>query len=467
MVGFRMDDGGVMAAIDGAPAAARVRRIAGGRFVALATVVLFSGVTIVGTTGSAWAAKKPIPTQAQVDQANANSKAKAEQIGETEAQLASANAQLDALNATAEARVEAYNEAQLKLAAAQQAFGVAQAALVTAKADRSKAQASMNQFAADSYRGASNVAQISALITSGSPEEFANKEAILAAIARHEQGIINLMQQAEAAQTAAQKAADKALSNQQHANADAENAKNAAIQAVNNQASQVSQIKSNESNLSAQLAVLKGKAKNLADARAQGLAEIAAEQAAARKAAAEAKARQLELAKEAAQQGGQGSGNAGSNGSNNPPLDAVDAGRGQSISTAAQRATAVAFAESKIGLWYRWAGTGEIGPTVTDQGTQNVPGYDCSGLTMRAYQAAGISIGHYTGLQWDSGMHVAKSDLVPGDLVFFATNINDPSTIHHVGIYIGDGQMVDAPQTGEQIGIHNAFRPDYIGAVRL
>jgi cell wall-associated NlpC family hydrolase len=85
---------------------------------------------------------------------------------------------------------------------------------------------------------------------------------------------------------------------------------------------------------------------------------------------------------------------------------------------------------------------------------------------MRAYQAAGISLGHYTGLQWDEGMHVSRDQLEPGDLVFFATNLSDPSTIHHVGIYIGNGQMIDAPQTGEQIGIHNAFRSDYIGAVR-
>jgi cell wall-associated NlpC family hydrolase len=107
-----------------------------------------------------------------------------------------------------------------------------------------------------------------------------------------------------------------------------------------------------------------------------------------------------------------------------------------------------------------------VGPTVTSSGTQNVVGYDCSGLTMRAYQAAGISLGHYTGLQWDEGMHVSRDQLQPGDLVFFATNTSDPSTIHHVGIYIGNGRMIDAPQTGEQIGNHNAFRPDYIGAVR-
>jgi cell wall-associated NlpC family hydrolase len=178
-------------------------------------------------------------------------------------------------------------------------------------------------------------------------------------------------------------------------------------------------------------------------------------------AAAAAKKRLQELASQSG--GGSGSGGDGVTGT---PVDLVTPGTGHSVSTAAQRATAVAFAQSQVGIWYRWAGAGEVGPTVTSSGTQNVPGYDCSGLTMRAYQAAGISLGHYTGLQWDEGMHVSRDQLQPGDLVFFATNTSDPSTIHHVGIYIGNGRMIDAPQTGEQIGNHNAFRPDYIGAVR-
>jgi peptidoglycan DL-endopeptidase RipA len=56
--------------------------------------------------------------------------------------------------------------------------------------------------------------------------------------------------------------------------------------------------------------------------------------------------------------------------------------------------------------------------------------------------------------------------LRPGDLVFFAHNPSNPSTIHHVGIYIGNGQMVEAPFTGARVRISPAFRPDYAGATR-
>lgn len=433
---------------------AAVAAVAGG----LACLVVATGAT------PALAAKKPvIPSQSQVDQANAAAHSKAAQIGETEAQLAAANAQLATLNNNAEILVEKYNGAMTKLADAQKAEQAAQLQLAVATQHRAAAQIAMNQFAADSYRGSAGVSQLNALLTSGSPETFVDREAALAAVSRHEQAVIDAMKQSETAQRQAQQAANQAVAGQRKASDAAAKAKDAAVAAMNAQAQQVSQIKDSQVQLQAQLAVLKGKAKNLAAARAQGLAELAAEQAAAqaaaRKAAEEAKKRQ-----QLAGQGGGGSGSGG--GSTGAPVDLVTPGTGTSVSSAGQRATAVAFAQNQIGIWYRWAGAGEVGPTVTSSGVQNLPGYDCSGLTMRAYQAAGISLGHYTGLQWDEGMHVSRDQLQPGDLVFFATNLSDPSTIHHVGIYIGNGQMIDAPQTGEQIGVHNAFRSDYIGAVR-
>jgi cell wall-associated NlpC family hydrolase len=461
---------------------------------------------VVGAIGStalpASAAKKPvIPSQSQVDGANAAAQAKAQQIGQTEAQLAAANASLDKLNNQVEAVVEAYDGAMAKVDAAQQNLAAAQSNLAAANKARADAQIQMNQFAAASYRGAGGLDRLSALMTSDSPGAFLTRASTLSALARHEQSVISLMTSTQTAQASAQDAANAALADQQVELQAAAKAKDAAIAAVNAQAGQIATINGNQLNLNAQLAVLRGTAKDLATARAEGLklqaeeaaaAAAAAKAAAARAAAARAAAAAAALAAQkraaalaqqqaaaaAARQssgggadtvsssGGGSSGGGGGGGYTNNGGGVVPPG-GQSISTSAQRQAAIAFAESQIGVWYRWAGAGEVGPTVTSTGVQKVPGYDCSGLTMQAYAAAGISLAHYTGAQWDEGLHVSQAQLQPGDLVFFATNTNDPSTIHHVGIYIGNGQMVDAPATGEQIGIHNAFRPDYIGAVQL
>ena len=452
---------------------------------------------VVGAIGStalpAAAAKKPvIPSQSQVDKANAATQAKAQQIGQAEAQLAAANASLDKLNNQVEAVVEAYDGAMAKVDAAQQHLATAQSNLMAANKARDDAQIQMNQFAAASYRGAGGLDRLSALMTSDSPGAFLTRASTLSALARHEQSVISLMTSTQDAQASAQDAANAALADQQVQLQAAAKAKDAAVAAVNAQAGQIAAINANQLNLNAQLAVLRGTAKDLATARADGLrrqaeeaaaAAAAAKAAAARAAAARAAAAAAALAAQkraaalaqqqaaaaAARQGGNGGGSSadgGSSGYTNNGGGLVPPG-GHSISTPAQRQGAIAFAESQIGVWYRWAGAGEVGPTVTSTGIQKLPGYDCSGLTMEAYAAVGISLAHYTGAQWDEGLHVSQAQLQPGDLVFFATNTNDPSTIHHVGIYIGNGQMVDAPATGEQIGIHNAFRSDYIGAIQL
>ena len=86
--------------------------------------------------------------------------------------------------------------------------------------------------------------------------------------------------------------------------------------------------------------------------------------------------------------------------------------------------------------------------------------FDCSGLTMYAYQAAGVSLPHFTGAQWAQGRKVSRGDLRPGDLVFFGGDL------HHVGIYIGNNQMVDAPNSRSVVRVE-ALWGDYAGAVRI
>jgi hypothetical protein len=116
----------------------------------------------------------------------------------------------------------------------------------------------------------------------------------------------------------------------------------------------------------------------------------------------------------------------------------------------AQRA--IDFAESKLGLPYQWGGTGPL--------------YDCSGLTQAAYAAAGVQLRRTSREQFWDGTHVPLAQLHPGDLVFYAHDVTDPATIHHLGLYVGDGRMIEAARTGTFIRYASIDRPGYIGAVR-
>jgi cell wall-associated NlpC family hydrolase len=120
---------------------------------------------------------------------------------------------------------------------------------------------------------------------------------------------------------------------------------------------------------------------------------------------------------------------------------------------------AIKFAYDRLGTPYLYGGTG----TAAENGE-----FDCSGLTQAAYASAGVTLPRVAADQWYAGVHIPRDQLQPGDLVFFATNVNDPSTIEHVGIYVGGGAMIDAPHTGAFIRFDpiDGFNPQYIGAVR-
>ena len=123
-------------------------------------------------------------------------------------------------------------------------------------------------------------------------------------------------------------------------------------------------------------------------------------------------------------------------------------------SAAARKAVAVALAQ--LGSPYVW---GAEGPAT----------FDCSGLTSFAYAAAGITIPRVSRAQFAAYAGLRPIDrlhLVAGDLVFFADNPANPSTIHHVGMYIGKGMMVEAPHTGAVVRTSSIWRPSYAGAVR-
>jgi cell wall-associated NlpC family hydrolase len=118
---------------------------------------------------------------------------------------------------------------------------------------------------------------------------------------------------------------------------------------------------------------------------------------------------------------------------------------------------AINFAISKIGLPYVWGGNGKGGSD---------PGFDCSGLTTAAYASAGITLMRTADTQFRSVKAVpAGSNPALGDLIFYG----DPKTkIHHVGLYIGNQQMIDAPTEGQAVQVHTYRKPndDFAGAGR-
>jgi cell wall-associated NlpC family hydrolase len=116
-------------------------------------------------------------------------------------------------------------------------------------------------------------------------------------------------------------------------------------------------------------------------------------------------------------------------------------------------AGAIAAARTRLGDPYVWGATG---PDT----------FDCSGLTQWAYAHVGIQLPRVAADQYNAGSHVALAALQPGDLLFWATDVHDPATIHHVAMYIGAGMMIAAPHTGDVVKIQPVYLSGYIGATR-
>ncbi|WP_405840866.1 C40 family peptidase [Streptomyces platensis] len=140
---------------------------------------------------------------------------------------------------------------------------------------------------------------------------------------------------------------------------------------------------------------------------------------------------------------GQGDGHGGGTLSRLP--GAVAAAAAQAPNPRAARA--VSFAYSALGKPYVWGATGPAG-------------YDCSGLTQAAWKAGGVALPRTTYTQISSGPRVARSQLAPGDLVFFYSGIS------HVGIYVGDGRMIHAPHPGAPVRIAPIDQMPFAAATR-
>ena len=129
---------------------------------------------------------------------------------------------------------------------------------------------------------------------------------------------------------------------------------------------------------------------------------------------------------------------------------------GQGTTLAAPQAVSVAirYALAQVGKPYVWGATGP-------------DSYDCSGLVQRSYAMAGIALPRTSREQARVGKAVDLPDLLPGDLLFWAYDPSDLSTVHHVALYLGDGKIVQSPQPGEFVEVTTMWLSGYAGAVRV
>lgn len=408
----------------------------------LTLVILFGA----GGTGLAAPPPPPNPSDSEIQAGKADASAKAGEVGRLTNQLAQAEQKLSQLQDDVELKQEEANKALVDLQAAQddatQAENDAKAARGEADAASAaieKARADLRTFAAASFQQGSTVGSLSAYLSADSPKDMLARAQLLDAVGGDRLNALDRLQQAQTEKAnkdaAARKASEIAQQKQdaaRRAKNSADYAQTAAERAQDGQAAQNTQLEKNKSDVEQQLYTAQAKVSGL-----QGQRQRYDDWLAQKQREDEERARQAALASSGG--GGRPSGGA-----------APSAPAGSSIEAVIARAL------SKLGMPYAWGGGNAGGATrgirdggVADRyGDYNKIGFDCSGLMIYAF--AGVrSLPHYSGYQYSSGRQVPLSQMRRGDLLFWG----GPGGIHHVALYLGGGQMVEAPQSGLRVRV--------------
>jgi cell wall-associated NlpC family hydrolase len=330
-------------------------------------------------------------------------------------QTVEAKRQLERLGVEVSVAAEHYDEARIALDAARRDAARAQARVKAKEAAVAAGQQGLGALIAAAYRSGGGIDPTLQLMTTATPQDFLERAGTIDAVGRNRNAQLRTLRAARRALKAEQDVAAEKVRAADAIAADMERTRAQIERAVAKQQVLVRRLETE-------------------DARRERLAREAAERRAAQLAAARERARQAAAA-EAARRAALRA----SRGSARPTFAGPVSGRASA---------AVAEAYRQLGKPYKWAAAGP-------------DSFDCSGLTMWAWARAGVSLPHSSRAQFDLGTHVSQSELRPGDLTFYG------SPIHHVGIYIGNGNMINAPQTGDVVRIASAFRDDYVGAVRL
>ncbi|MFI7118958.1 NlpC/P60 family protein [Amycolatopsis sp. NPDC049868] len=408
---------------------------------------------LLGVTGTAVAVPPPPPnpSDSEISSSKADANAKAGDVGRLTNQLAQAESKLAQLNDDVELKMEEANKARVDAETAQdeaaQADREARSARTesdAAQATIDKARADLDKFAAASFQQGSTIGSVSAYLTANSPKELLGRAQMLDAVGGSRLNALDTMKRAQTDKSNKDATARKKLEIAQErkraaeaAKHEADNAQSAAQHAQDTQATQNQKLEADKASVEKQLFEAQQKVNGL-----QGQRQRYEDWKAQKAREDEERARQAALAAERPSQGGGGRPSA-------RPVQSAPAGA--SVEAVVRRAL------SQLGVVYAWGGGNTSGPTrgIRDGGTAdrygdyNKIGFDCSGLMIYAF--AGVkSLPHYSGYQYNAGRKVPLSQMRRGDMLFWGGSARG---IHHVAMYLGNGQMVEAPQSGLRVRI--------------
>lgn len=415
---------------------------------ALATLAL------VASTATALAADDP-PSPAEVAQAQADVRDRAGQVAAIEQQIRDSAARLEDAYVAAQMAAERYNGARWQHREAVRELRRAKRAARTAEAKVQRQRGGIVTLVTQTYQQGAELAEVNALLDGGGPQQVMDRYGVVqsasAAMDARYDAFSRMSRAADQAREDAVAARERSadlLAEARSARAQA-GALAAAAQAESDR------MTATRATLVRRLARAQHVSVALAEERAEALTK-AATAAAPASAPAPAPASTTE-----AGPAPQPSGNPDPRPEPAPaPAPAPDPEPAPEPEPEPEPAPApsggvdavISFARAQIGEPYQWGADG--------------PGsWDCSGLTMRAWEQAGVYLPHYSAAQYDQSTPISRSQLRPGDLVFWG---DSPGSIFHVGLYIGDGQMIHAPRTGTDVRIDSIdywVPPSYFGRV--
>jgi cell wall-associated NlpC family hydrolase len=422
----------------------------------------------LGVAPGAASAAPVNPSDGQLTAAQQAAQSAAAQVGQINAALASAQAAADQAAAAANIALQDYEEKQAAYDEAKVAADAAAAAAAQAQVALQGGRDEVAAFARDSYMQGSTSSGALALMTSGGPAELLERAALLDAVGEHRVDVVAQLTVLEEQATAADQAAQQAVGTADALKAEAATLLAGAQEQEAAARSQADALSQQQDQVEAQLAQAQQDLASLEALRVTAQAYAAQQQAAA--ARAQTAAAPVRPSTPSSSSSGSGSSSGGS--TSRPPVSAPTQDTTAGVPSGSAVQTAIAAARSQLGVAYSWGGGGTGGPSYGISPDTGVWGFDCSGLTQYAYGKAGIQIGGTSRDQFYRfrNQTVAKGDIQAGDLLFWDDGSANPSylDIVHVAIYIGGGQMIEAPDRGLTVRISTARTSSstYFGAVR-